>query len=505
MLALTHSSYWQETQGHEIPRYDELRHDVMADVAILGGGITGLPAARHLKAAGKRVVVLEAGHVGGGTSGFTSGHLDATTDTPLAEMISHFGEDVARHLVAASQRSIDQIENWCREFGDCEFARLPSFQYTESTDEFDELERQAGAARKLGLNASMTQAIPLPFRCGRAVRVEGQGRFHVLRYLTRLAAAVHGGGCMVFENTRASIPEETAEGCRIETSGGNVQAKDVFVATHGHFLGISQFDFRVFPYQSYVIGARVDAAVPDALYWDDADPYHYIRLASPAEPDLLLIGGADHKTGQGGSEQDAYRALEEYAAQRFAVREVESRWSSQYFQPADGLPHIGRVPGRNHVFMATGFSGTGLTLGTVAAEVIADLIQGRTTPLAEALQPGRATLRASVAEVVSENLNVAKRFVADRFGIETVESLAQVPIGQGKVVRLRGEQLAVYRESPSVAHVVSAVCTHAGCIVHWNEAERTWDCPCHGGRYDVEGNCFAGPPPSGLAKHAPNS
>lgn len=503
MLTSAHCSYWKDTEGHDVTRYEPLRHDIIADVAILGGGITGLTAARHLKAAGKRVVVLEARHIGDGTSGFTSGHLDATTDTPLAGMISHFGEETAREVVNASRRAIGQIEMWCSESGDCEFSRVPSYQYTESRDNLDALNQQIDAARKLGLPASMTQSVPLPFHCERALRVENQGRFHAMRYLNRLAAAVHGEGCVVYENTRAGVPKEGREGCRVESDGGRVDAADVFVATHGHFLGISQFDFRVFPYQSYVIGVRVNDNVPDALFWDDAHPYHYIRHASPADPELLLIGGGDHKTGQGDAEHGAFHELQQYAAERFSVREFEHQWSSQYFQPADGLPHVGRVPGCEHLFMATGFSGTGLTLGTVAAEVVADLIQGKGHFLQQALRPGRATLLASAAEMISENLNAAKRFVGDRLALETVETLEQVPVGCGQVVRMNGRQLAVYREPSGVGHVHSAVCTHAGCIVHWNDAERTWDCPCHGGRYDIDGKRFAGPPPRDLSPETP--
>jgi glycine/D-amino acid oxidase-like deaminating enzyme/nitrite reductase/ring-hydroxylating ferredoxin subunit len=501
MLAATHSSYWQETAGDSTPRYDELRGDVVADVAIIGGGITGLTAARLLKEAGKRVVVVEEGRVGSGTTGFTSGHLDVTTDTPLADMISHFGEDAARRVVGATRAAVDRIERWSFEFGGCEFNRVPSYQFAESSDRLDELERQSGAARKLGLTASITQAIPLPFPCQRALRIEDQARFHALRYLNALAATVHGDGCFVFENTRASVPDEKQSGCFVETPHGSVLSADVFMATHGHFLGISQFDFRVFPYQSYVIAVRVSDAVPDALFWDMATPYHYIRRASSIDPDLLLIGGCDHKTGQGDIERDAFGDLRQYAAERFTLRGgVAYEWSGQFFQPADGLPHVGRAPGREHLYMATGFSGTGLTLGTVAGEMVASLVQGQRHSLEEVLRPGRATVLASAGELISENLNVARRFVGDRFGLETIDSLDQVPIGPGRVVRFNDRQVAVFREPSGVLHAVSAVCTHAGCIVHWNDAERTWDCPCHGGRYGVDGNAFAGPPTRDLSK-----
>jgi Rieske Fe-S protein len=263
-------------------------------------------------------------------------------------------------------------------------------------------------------------------------------------------------------------------------------------------LGVSQWDTRVHPYQSYVIGARVNDTVPDALFWDDAQPYHYIRKASSQEPDLLLIGGADHKTGQGANERDHFTKLEDYAAERFSIKSIDYRWSAEFYEPVDGLPYVGRVPGREHLFLATGYAGTGMTLGTVAGKLVADLILNRDNPLATPLNPGRVTMRASAGTFVSENLNAAYHYVADRFAGERIESIEQVAPGTGRLVTLQGKQRAVYRDASGHPYILSPVCTHAGCIVQWNEAERTWDCPCHGGRYTAEGKCFYGPPPHDL-------
>ena len=497
MQATAHASFWQETAGNLAAHYPALSEDLHADVAILGGGITGLTAALHLQQAGRRVAVLEAGQIGDGTTGYTSGHLDATTDTPLASMIFEFGEDAAATVAAANRDAIDQIELRCREYSDCEFKRLPSYQFTESASGLAALKDQCAAGRKLGYSCWFTRDVPLPFSCLGAVQVEHQARFHPLRYVQQMAAEFASLGGQVFENTSA-MPPENGQPSHVDTAGGRVTADSIVVATHSPFLGISQFEFRVFPYQSYVIAARVNNPPEDALYWDDADPYHYIRLASSLDPDLVLIGGLDHKTGQPVDEREHFVDLERYATQRFFVRSIEQRWSAQYFIPADGLPHVGRVPAAEHLFIATGFAGTGLTWGTVAGSLIARTIIGQRHPLEQILQPGRLTLLASTAEMVAENLDVMRRFAVDRFTAPR-GSEEQIAPGSGRVITQQGRMQAVYRDASGDLHRFSPVCTHAGCIVHWNEAERTWDCPCHGGRFTALGQRFAGPPTRDLA------
>jgi glycine/D-amino acid oxidase-like deaminating enzyme/nitrite reductase/ring-hydroxylating ferredoxin subunit len=497
MQTTMHTSYWRET-AHSGPRYAPLDRDLECDVAIIGGGITGLTAAIHLKTAGRRVALLEANDIGAGTTGHTTAHLDMTTDQPLKQLIDDFGEETAAAIVHASRDAIDEIEARCNQFGDCDFVRLPSYQYTEDAREPAWVREQYEAQLKFGLTASTTDIIPLPFHCTHAVRTENQGRFHAQRYLNQLAAQIHGDDCFVFEQTRAEPPEE-GEPCVLKTSGGTVRAKAVFVATHSAFLNVSQWDLRVGPYQSYVIGVRVDDEIGDALFWDDAEPYHYIRRASSAEPDLLLIGSADHKTGQAQDERDGFKQLADYAAERFKIRGIEYSWSGEFFEPVDGLPYVGRVPSWKHVYIATGYAGTGMTLGTVSGKLVADLILERNNPLAEPLNPGRMTVRASAGAFLSENLNAAYRYVADRFKGEKVDSLDEIAPGTGRLITIQGQQRAAYREPSGAMHLLSPVCTHAGCIVQWNPAEKTWDCPCHGGRYTAEGKCFYGPPPKDLA------
>jgi glycine/D-amino acid oxidase-like deaminating enzyme/nitrite reductase/ring-hydroxylating ferredoxin subunit len=485
-----------ESAGDQ-PHYPLLEQSLEIDVAIIGGGITGLTAALHLKNAGRRVAVLEGNEIGGGTTGFTTAECDVTTDQPLQQLINRFGEAATAAVVHASRDALDEIESRCNEFGDCDFARVPSYDYTEAATRPSWMREQYEAGCRLGLQLSLTDAIPLPFYCTHAVRTERQGRFHSERYLQHLARLVHGDGSYVFEHTRAQPPET---GKPVITDGGEVRAKAVFVATHSAFLKVSQWDLRVAPYTSYVLGVRVDDEVPDALFWDDAEPYHYTRLADSRDPHLLLVGGADHKTGQDDDERDNFHQLEQYVGERYRVQALEYRWSAEFFEPVDGLPYVGRVPGSDDLFLATGFSGTGMTLGPVAGSLVADLILDRPNPLAKVLHPGRLDVMASAGSFVSENLNAAYKFVADRFAGPRVDSLDELAPGTGQLVTYQGKQLAVYRDTSGKVHALEPQCTHAGCIVHWNQAESTWDCPCHGGRYTAQGRCFYGPPPKDLGE-----
>jgi glycine/D-amino acid oxidase-like deaminating enzyme/nitrite reductase/ring-hydroxylating ferredoxin subunit len=497
MQTTVHPSYWRETAGPNVHHYAPLERDLDTDIAIIGGGITGLTAALQLKMAGRKVAVLEGNDIGAGTTGFTTAHLDMTTDQPLKQLIDDFGEATAAAVVQASRRAIDEIQHRCNQFGDCDFVRIPSYQYTETGRNPQWVNDQLESGLKLALPLSHIDCAPLPFYNRGGVVCRDQGRLHSQRYLQHMAAQIHGDDCFVFEHTRAQPPEE-GKPCKVETPRGTVRAKQVFVATHSPYLRISQWDAKVHAYQSYVIGVRVNDTVPDALFWDDAEPYHYIRWASSSEPDLLLIGGADHKTGQGANERECFKQLEDYAAERFSIRSIEYRWSAEFFEPVDGLPYVGRVPGWEDIYLATGYAGTGITLGTVAGNLVADLILNRDNPLEAAFNPGRLNVRASAGTFISENLNAAYHFVADRFAGKQVDSLNDVAPGTGRLVTLEGQQRAVYRDPTGHAHVLSPVCTHAGCIVHWNEAEKTWDCPCHGGRYTAEGKCFYGPPPRDL-------
>lgn len=495
-------SYWLHSTERP-PTYPPLKNDVTADIVVIGAGITGLTAADLLTRQGKKVVVLEAGRIGSGTSGGTSAHLDVHPEESPRTHIKDFGEDAARTFTQGRFRAIDHIERRIAELGGgCDFKRIDGYQYTEHADHADQLRDQIEDYARLGLSvAAAGSDIGLPFHVAFGLQFPGMARFHPMAYLRKLAAAVAAAGGMIHEGTRAAIPEG-GDTCVVGTDrGGTVRAKSVIVATHSAYVGISSFDMRVYPFQSYVIAARVTKPIGDALYWDDASPYHYLRIADSGDPNLLIIGGADHKTGESVDERDGWMKLEDYTRQRWSDFTVERRWSAELFEPDDGVPYAGEVPTMKNVYVATGFSGVGLTFGTACGEMIADLILGRENPLAAIFSPSRFKPMAEATEFIKENLDVAKEFVKGKL-IDPVKvaSLDEVPKGTGRLVSYRGQNLAVYRDDAGLTHALSPVCTHAGCNVHWNPAEKTWDCPCHGGRYACTGERIYGPPPHDLEK-----
>jgi Rieske Fe-S protein len=335
--------------------------------------------------------------------------------------------------------------------------------------------------------------VPLPFAVAGALRFDGQAQFHPRRYLLSLALAIPGEGSHVFEKTRV-IDIEEGERCRVATASGTVTARDVIVATHSPLNSVL-LQTKVASYRSYVLALRLrtGAEPPAGLFWDTESPYHYLRSQATEEGALLLVGGEDHKTGQ---EQDTigrFEALLEFATSRFKVASVAYRWSAQVIEPVDGLPYIGRGHGSKHVFVATGYSGTGMTLGTLAAMMNTDLILGRENPYQSLYDPTRLKAKASIVDFVKENIDFPVQLVKDRITTAATQSLAEVARGEGRIVEVAGEQTAVFRDEHGLLHAVSAVCTHLGCLVAFNNGEKTWDCPCHGSRFDKDGAVLNGP------------
>lgn len=493
-------SVWR--QGISRAGYPRLERNLDVDVAIVGGGITGLTAALLLKRAGKTVALLEARRIGDGVTGRSSAHLTVALDQPLSSITNKFSETGARLAVESSRAAIDRIESLAAELAiDCQFQRVPAFCWTESPSQVSFLEDQGRRYRLAGADVHLLEALPFPAFSVSALRFERQAVFQPLRYLEGLAHAVAGDGSHVFERTRVTRWDGGSP-CRLRAaSGATVTAQDIVLATHSPIGLLLSLHTRLEAFTSYVIVARVSDPPPLGLYFDTADPYHYLRAVSPEEPNLLVIGGADTKTGQTSDTDACYRRLEEFARTRFAVSAVERRWSAELFEPPDDLPYMGKLPGSEHVWVSTGYSGTGLTYGTVGGMLLQDLILGHDNGWAELYRPSRVKPIASARKFVRENASVAYHWVADRVRPAPEDLGEDLLPGEGKLARVRGRKLALFRDSTGGLHAMSPKCTHAGCIVGWNAADKTWDCPCHGGRYDAEGKVIAGPPMADL-RHA---
>ncbi|MBG6233953.1 glycine/D-amino acid oxidase-like deaminating enzyme/nitrite reductase/ring-hydroxylating ferredoxin subunit [Pedobacter sp. CAN_A7] len=471
------------------------------DVLIVGGGISGLTTALRLQTAGKKCILAEARSIGFGTTGGTTAHLNTVYDTPYLDIEKDFGEEAAKLMALAAMESLSHIKNNIDQYGiDCDFEVKDAYMYSENKKETQQLADILAATRKAGINMveSPDNGVPVPFQL--AALIKDQAQFHPLKYLSQLAKAFVDAGGVLLENTfirKTSV----ADGLHTaESDHGNIQALNLVYATHMP-PGVNLLDFRCAPYRSYVLGITLtNADYPDHLVYDMQEPYHYTRCHVIEGQKYLILGGEDHKTGHDDPEK-AFKALEDYARKYYYVAEIPYRWSAQYYEPADGLPYIGQLPGADeHTFIATGFSGNGMIYGTLAANMITDHILGLENKYAKLLSPSRMKPVAGFTEFVKENADVAYRFIADRLKTQDIDSLAELAPGTGMVVKYQDEKLAIYKDQMGKVTALSPVCTHAGCIVNFNQTEGSWDCPCHGGRYDCYGKVITGPPTKDLAQ-----
>jgi glycine/D-amino acid oxidase-like deaminating enzyme/nitrite reductase/ring-hydroxylating ferredoxin subunit len=487
-------SLWMATQ--ELPIYEPLQQNVTADVCIVGAGITGLTTAYHLLRQGKKVVVLDDGPVVSGETERTTAHLSSALDDRFTHLEKLFGEEGSRLAAESHMAAINTIEAIVtRENIDCDFTRLDGYLFVPEDEPPEQLRDELAAARRAGhLGAELVPAIPVSsFRAGPAIRFPAQGQFHPLKYLAALASTLRRDGGSIFANTHATSIEDGNTTRVVTQDGYAVSAKAVVVATNSPINDRVAMHTKQAPYRTYVISTRIrGGAVPLALYWDTLDPYHYVRLHQQAgELDLLIVGGEDHKTGETAHVEARFARLEAWTRARFPVESVEYYWSGQVLEPVDSLAFIGRNPGGKNVYIATGDSGHGMTHGTIAGLLLTDLICGRPNAWADLYDPARKTLR-SLGEFAKENLHVATRYT-DYIRPGQVRDETAIPPDSGAVIRHGAKKVAVYCDEGGTHHACSAVCPHLGCIVSWNAVEKSWDCPCHGSRFDPYGKVVNGP------------
>lgn len=473
------------------------------DVAIVGAGIAGLSVAYRLSLEGKRVVVLDDGEPGGGQTGRTTAHLASAIDDRFVQIARIHGADGARLAAESHAAAIDCIEQTAvREGIDCAFARVDGFLLLGPGDDQELLDQELAAARDAGLVVQKIPRVPmLHIDSGPALQFARQAQCDPMRYLAGLVAAIERRGGVLAYGVHVRAVED-GEPVRIEAGDHAWTADAAVVATNSPFIDRFALHTKQAPYVTYAVGIRVPRdRVPRALFWDTAEPYHYVRLRGEPDADgqdLLIVGGEDHKTGQQREHGERFDRLEAWARLRFPMLgERVFTWSGQVLETIDGLAFLGRNPGDEHVFLATGDSGMGMTHGTIAGLVIADLILGRENPWAALYDPARKRLGAA-PRFLRENVNAALQYAAWLSGSE-VASVEQIPLDSGAVIRRGIEKVAVYRDPDGNLHTCSAACPHLGGVVCWNDIEKTWDCPLHGSRFDAHGVAIQGPANTDLA------
>src|SRR5438132_2731181 len=497
-------SVWAATTG--TPAEKPLSQDTSANVCIIGAGIAGMTTAYLLAREGKAVVVLDDGPIGGGMTARTTAHLTNALDDRFYELERLFGEEGSRLAAQSHTVAIDRVEAIVREEKiDCEFERLDGYLFLPSNGKLQVLEDELPAAQRAGLNSVRCLArAPLEiFDTGPCLHFPRQCQFHPLKYLTGLARAIERDGGRIFTGTHADEIEGGEDACVTTTGGYKISADAIVVATNSPVNDRMVIHTKQAPYTTYVIGARIPrGSVSTMLLWDAPadlwEAYHYLRIERGKKSDVLIVGGEDHKTGQQHDGAQRWGKLEQWTRNRFPmVEEIEYRWSGQVMEPVDGLAFIGRNPlDADNVFIATGDSGMGMTHGTIAGMLLTDLIVGRKNPWADLYDPSRKTLKA-VKDFAQENVNVAAQYT-DVVTPGEVDSVDEIRKGEGAIMRSGLSKLAIYRDDDGTIHSMSAVCVHLGCIVMWNAAEKTWDCPCHGSRYDAVGGVINGPANSDL-------
>lgn len=482
-------SYWEADES--LIEKNSLGKSFETDVCIIGGGISGLTTAYFLSKEGANVAVIDDGLIGGGESCRTTAHLSNAIDDRIYRIEKWHGKDKARLAVESHTRAIDEIERIiAAENIDCDFRRLDGYLIEAENGE-DDLPEELEAAHRAGLTSvEFVDRAPIDdFDTGKCLRFPQQGQFHILKYLSGLTTAIEANGGRLFSNTRAI--EWTGESNPAVKTANNdtVSAKSLVLATNYPIM--SKMFAKLPAYRTYAIGLKIPkGSVQAALFWDTADPYIYVRI-QPGEDhdhDVLIVGGEDHRTGQEDDSKERFGRLFDWTNKRFPMaKEVAYEWSGQFLETHDGLAFLGRYSENEpNVYLITGDSGMGMTHGTIGGMLVSDLILGRENPWTEVFRPSRL-LTQSVTEAVPEIISSTVPYVDWLTGGD-VSSVDEIKNGEGRIIREGVSKIAAYRDENGQLFQRSAVCTHMGCIVRFNSLEKTWDCPCHGSRFSIEGN-----------------
>lgn len=487
-------SLWQDTVdsfNSTVTNSDAGNYDVL----IVGGGITGITTALMLQQSGKNCLLLEAEELGYGTTGGTTAHLNTLLDTPYTTISKNFGKEAAKTVARATAEAIQLVKGNVAKYNiDCGFADAAAYLYAENEDQDKELRDIFEATVEAGVSANMISELPIPAMFTSVMRAEGQAKFHPLKYILVLAAEFEKAGGKIIQHCRVTNVEDGAN-VTVETAVGSFSAKDLIYATHIP-PGINLLHLRCAPYRSYVMaGTLDDDNYPEDLVYDMYDPYFYYRTHEVDGQKMLIVGGKDHKTGHEENTFRNYLQLEAKIKSLYPSFHLTHQWSSEFFEPADGLPYIGHLPQHTgHIHVATGFGGNGMVYSHISAMILTDMLTGKESRYGDLFNPKRIKPIAGFTNFIRHNADVTKEFLGKLFSAEKLTELSDLAAGEGKLVSFEGKKLGIYKAESGEITAVNPICTHMKCDVKWNTSERSWDCPCHGGRFDCYGKVLTGPP-----------
>ena len=497
-------SFWMDDAS--VVEAPPLKTDENCDVVVIGAGIAGLSTAYELSRFGRSVIVIDRGRIGCGMTARTTAHLATELDDFYSELTRVRGENEARIYYDSQVAAVNRIEAICRDEGnDADFARVDGFLFAAEEGHRADLEEEYQACVKIGVDVEWVDDAPIPgIRTGRALRFPGQGRLHPTKYLAGLARAILASGGRIYSNTAYVSHNEADDRVEITTQGGHtIRGGAAVFATNSPVNDKVAIHTKQSPCRTYAIAARVPkGSVADALVWDTHDAYHYVRI-QPLQggEDLIIVGGEDHRSGEASDMEKRLADLERWTRERYpSLGKVEYRWSGQVMEPVDFMPYSGRNPGSRNIYLHTGDSGQGMTNGVAGSLTILPLIIGEDSRYASVLEPNRKSFSStSLGEFVRGQAEVVKN-MAEYIGPSEVSSVDEIAPGEGAIMRQGAFKVASYKSEGGIVTQRSAICTHVGCIVHWNTFEKCWDCPCHGSHFSPAGEVLNGPALTPLAK-----
>jgi glycine/D-amino acid oxidase-like deaminating enzyme/nitrite reductase/ring-hydroxylating ferredoxin subunit len=485
--------YWRDFL--EFPSFPKLDRDIEADVAIVGGGISGIITAYLLVQEGLQVALLDASTILNGTTGHTTAKITAQHDLIYDEFINHLGEEKAKLYYEANNEALLFIKNMVQEHNiECDFTEEDAYIYGNTDSSVSKINQEYEAYKKLGIASQYVESIPLPLQVKAAIVMKQQAQFHPLKFLLHLLQAFVKNEGMIYENTTAVTIEKGDRPKVITRDGYSVTCKNVVSCSHFPFYDMPNLYFtRMYAERSYVLGIKAEKDYPGGMYLSADSPTRSLRYTTFNGEKLILVGGESHKTGQGIPTIQHYEALEAFGEEVFGIKEIPYRWSAQDLITLDKIPYIGRISdNQSNIFVATGYRKWGMTNGTAAALLLRDLIIGKENPYTELYSPSRFHADPSIKNFIKTNADVAKHLIGGKIGI-IYRTPEDVDIDEGAVVNVNGARACAYRDEKGCLHLVDSNCTHMGCELEWNNGERTWDCPCHGSRFSVDGDVIEGP------------
>jgi glycine/D-amino acid oxidase-like deaminating enzyme/nitrite reductase/ring-hydroxylating ferredoxin subunit len=491
--------YWRDFI--KLPSFSKLNKDINVDVAIVGGGISGITAAYLLAQHGVKVALIEADRILNGTTGHTTAKVTAQHGLIYDEFINHLGEEKAKMYYEAANDALQFIRNTIREHHiECDWMEEDAYVYTNSNPYISKVINEFKAYEKLGINGAFAESISLPIQIKAAVIMKNQAQFHPLKYLTKLVEQMTQKGVEIYEHTTAIDVERGTQPKVVTRDGYKITCENVIACSHFPFYDAGFYFSRMYAERSYIIAVKTEKDYPGGMYISAEDPIRSLRYANVNGEKLVLIAGENHKTGQGVPMMQHYEALQSFGDEVFGIKEIPYRWSTQDFTTLDKVPYIGQMNnGTPNIFVATGYRKWGMTNGTAAALLLTDLVLKKENRYHELYTPSRFYADPSVKKFISMNMDVAKHLIEGKleFALRKPEDLTN---DEGAVVSVNGKRAGAYKDEEGKLHIVDTTCTHMGCELEWNSGDRTWDCPCHGSRFSIDGDVVEGPAQKPLKK-----